>query len=135
MADRVIQDVPFSGNTNRDRGSIAREYACKIVLIANGESVSEEFDARLAAGISVEVDNNMTGSHLAVYGSFVSGGAKRPLYGPNNNLLIVTAADGLVTLPADVFPVGYLALTSCSDANGTLQAEGAQRTYVVMMKT
>lgn len=135
MPDRVLQDIPFSGNTYRQRTSIAREYACLIRIIVAGDSLSEEFDARMAAGISVEIDNSMTGTHLTVYGSYSPGGAKRPLYGANGNILILTVNDGLVTLPADVFPVGFLAFRSASDANGTPQLEAAQRTYVVMMKT
>jgi hypothetical protein len=115
--------------------SLVRDHAVDIIGIANGESISEEFDARLIASASVGVDNTMDGTHLAVYGSPISGEPKRPLYDSDNALLIVTASDGTIVLPEKIFPVGYLALVSCSDANGTLQVEGADRTFVITATT
>jgi len=126
---------PFDGIQRRGRISLAREYDTKIVTIANGESISDEIDFRFAAAMAVSIDANMTGTHLAVYGSAESGGVKRPLYDKDDNLLIVTAEDnGIVALPSEIFPVGYLALASCSDAAGTLETEGGDRVFVVMVK-
>ena len=136
MPDQVISSAPpFQGITKRNRISLAREYDVEIAYIAVQGSISTEIDVRMAAGIAVSVDTTMDGTHLAVYASAEQGGAKRPVYDRDAALLIVTAVDnGIIILPAEVFPLGFIALASCSAADGTLEAESAVRTFVVMLK-
>lgn len=135
MPDSDMQAIDFGGNIHRQRVSLAREYAARLVSIANGDSLSEEIDIRRASGAAVSVDNAMDGTHLAIYASPDMGGIKRPVRDSNNNILIVTATDGaIIILPSDIFPLGYVSLASCSDVNGTLQAEGADRVFIIMLK-
>lgn len=135
MPDSDMQAIDFGGNIHRQRMSLAREYAARLVTILNGESLSEEIDIRRASGAAVSVDNAMDGTHLAIYASAQMGGDKRPVRDSNNNILIVTATDGaIIVLPSDIFPLGYISLVSCSDVNGTLQAEGADRVFIIMLK-
>jgi hypothetical protein len=136
MPDSDLQAVLFGGSARRQRISLGREYAAKLIAIASGESLSEEIDVRLASGVAVSIDSNMTGTHLAIYASYNMGGIKRPVRDDSNSLLIVTATDeAIITLPTEIFPLGYISLASCSDAAGTLAVEAADRTFVVMLKT
>jgi hypothetical protein len=135
MADSDLQAISFGGDIRRQRMSLAREYAARLVTIPSGASLSEEIDIRRASGVAVSVDNAMDGTHLAIYASAQMGGIKRPVRDNSNNILIITATDGaIVILPSDIFPLGYISLVSCSDINGTLQTEGADRVLIVMLK-
>lgn len=135
MPDSDMQAIDFGGNIHRQRMSLAREYAARLVTILNGESLSEEIDIRLASGVAVSIDSSMDGTHLAIYASSDMGGAKRPVRSSSDLLLIIVATDGaIIVLPSDIFPLGYISLASCSDVDGTLQAEGADRVFVVMLK-
>lgn len=136
MVDQVISSAPpFQGITQRSRISLGREYDVEIAYIAAQASLSDEIDVRMAAGVAVSIDTNMTGTHLAVYASAEPGGVKRPVYDRDAALLIVTAVDGsIVVLPSEVFPLGFIALASCSNAAGELQAEAARRQFLVLLK-
>lgn len=137
MVDQVINNtgIAFEGMARRQGTSFVREYAVVVTYIANGDSLSDEIDIRNAAGVAVSIDSNMTGTHLAVYASAEQGGIKRPVYDDSDNLLIQTATDGaIIVLSPYVFPLGFISLVSCSDADGTLETEGGRRQFLVMLK-
>ena len=135
MPDSDLQAISFGGDIRRQRMSLAREYAARLVTIANGDSLSEEIDVRRASGAAVSIDNSMDGTHLAIYASAEMAGEKRPVRSSSDLLLIVVATDGaIIVLPSDIFPLGYISLASCSNVDGTLQVESADRVFVVMLK-
>ncbi|MBD3299832.1 MAG: hypothetical protein GF347_00590 [Candidatus Moranbacteria bacterium] len=126
---------PFDQGRRRERISLGREYDWTIAVIPAGSARSEEIDVTMAAGIAVSVDNSMSGTHLAIYATHESGGTMRPVRDKDNSLLIVTATDGaIIVLPPEVFPLGYISLVSCSDADGTEEEEQSELNLVVMVK-
>jgi hypothetical protein len=135
MPDSDLQAILFSGNIRRQRVSIAREYAAKLVVIENGASFSNEIDFRLASRIAVSVDDTMDGTYLTVYASANMGGPYRPVYDSGGNLITEASTAGrIIVFSEDTLPLGYIVLASCSDANGTLATETGNRTFVLMIK-
>lgn len=134
MPDRVMTNYPFQGDTFRERISLAREYCVVGAAVTTGDSLSEEVDVRRAAGAAVEIDNTTSATHIAVYASAEQGGMKRPVYDPDDELLIVTVEDGIVVLPAEIFPLGFISLALCSDSDGTLTSDQADLLFLVILK-
>jgi len=125
----------FMGKQRRERISLAREWDKRIITITSGQALSEAVDVRMAAGLAVSVDDGMTATHLAVYGSDEFAGAYRPVRDENGTLLTVTRTAGsIMVLPAKVFPLGYIKLASCSTITGTLLNVTANRVLVLYMK-
>lgn len=125
----------FMGKQRRERISLAREWDKRVITIATGQSLSEAVDVRLAAGLAVSVDDNMTATYLAVYASDAFAGAYRPARDKDGTLLTVPRTAGsIMVLPAEVFPLGYIKLASCSNATGTLLNVTANRILVLFMK-
>ena len=124
----------FRGIRNRERISLGREWDKVIATIAAGAALSDAIDFRFAAGASVFVDPTRTNTHLVVYTAHEEGGAYIPAYDKNGTILVVTAGVGTaVTLPAEVFPLGWVKLGSCNSA-GVLLAEAATRRHEVVLK-
>jgi hypothetical protein len=135
MPDSDLQAILFSGNIRRQRTSIAREYAAKLIVIPSGTSLSGEIDFRLASRLAVSVDDSMGGTYLTVYASSNMGGPYRPVYGSGGALITEAATAGrIIVFSVDTLPLGYICLASCSDNAGTLAIEAANRTLVVMLK-
>jgi len=125
----------FRGQRYRDRVSLAREWDKKVITIFSGQALSEAVDVRMAAGIAVSVDDGMTATYLAVYTSDAFDGAYRPARDKDGTLLAVPRTAGSVmVLPAEVFPLGYIKIASCSNATGTLLNVTANRVLVLYMK-
>ena len=136
MADSDLQAILFGGNARRQRGSTVREYAAKLVVIPNGQSLSNEIDFRLASRIAVVVDDSMDGTHLTIYGSYNMGGPYRPVYDSAGALITGASTAGrIIVFSLDAYPLGYTCLASCSDNAGTLATETGNRTFVVMLKS
>lgn len=125
----------FMGKQRRERISLAREWDKRIITITSGQALSEAVDVRMAAGLAVSVDDNMTATYLAVYTSDALNGAYRPARDKDGTLLTVPRTAGSVmVLPAEVFPLGYICIASCSNATGTLLPVTANRVLVLYMK-
>lgn len=124
----------FGGLKRRDRISLGREWDWTIVTITAGQSLSDEIDMRFCAGAAVFIDPTTLNTHLIVYTSHEPAGGYIPAQDKNGTLLIVPATVGrAVTLPAEIFPLGYIRLGACNSA-GTLLAVATTRRYVVVMK-
>jgi hypothetical protein len=124
----------FNGIVRRERISLAREWDWMVAVIAANESLTEAIDVRMAAGVAVTVDPNRTNGYLVVYASHEEAGVYRPVRDKDNTLLMVTATAGaIIVLPAEVFPLGWIKLGSCSSA-GVLLAEPARREHTIHVK-
>lgn len=135
MPDTVVTRYPgLNDKSRRELMSLGRQYDVFPAAIVAGNSLSEEIPVFGAAGIAISIDNTTTATHIAVYASAEEGGMKRAVYDEDNALLIVTVVDGIVTLPPEVFPLGYIALALCSDADGTLTSDQADLQFLVLLK-
>ena len=133
MPDNVITTNPLH-KPRTENVQLYRDYDVFIAYIEMGNSLSDEIDIRGAAGAAISIDNSITGTHIAIYASAEQGGMKRAVYDEDDNLLIVTVEDGIVTLPPEIFPLGFIALADCSDADGTLTTEQVRLQFLVMLK-
>jgi len=137
MADNVITRYPFQHQQGfRERISIGREYCVFPAALTAGDSVSEEIDIRGCAGAAIGLDPNMSSAtHIAIYASAEGDKNKLPVYDEDDNLLIITVEAGcIVTLPPEIFPLGYIALALCSDEDGTLTSDQSDLQFLVMLK-
>jgi len=137
MADKVITRYPFQQHKGyREKISLGREYCVFPAAVTAGDSVSEEIDVRGAAGAAVGLDPVMSSAtHIAIYASAEGGKNKLPVYDEDDNLLIITVEAGcIVTLPPEIFPLGYIALALCSDSSGTLTSDQSNLQFLVMLK-
>jgi len=125
--------VPYEGGSHRERTSLAREFAWFQRTILSGETFSDCIPFNMSAGIAIMCPT-MTGTHVALYGSMELDGVPQPIYDKDGTHLVVAVQTGIISLPADLFPIGFLYLASASAAAGTLAVEGAERTFVVMLK-
>jgi len=125
----------FGGISNRIRISLAREWELQVIHIASGQPYSETVDCRMAAGAAVFLPTTMTGTHLVIYSAIEEDNAYWPVYNENALLAVITVgANRVVTLPSNIFPLGFIRLASASNATGTLANEGAERTMVMVLK-
>ena len=125
----------FGGISRRERISLAREYEWLIRTVTAGENFTNEIPFTQGAAMAIICPSGLTATHVALYGSFESGGVPRPINDKNGTHLVVgLAGDTIVTLPADIFPVGFIFLGLASAADGTLTTEGANCDFVIMIK-
>jgi len=130
-----VASEPFRGIQRRERVSLGREWDWRVVTIPANSAYSEVIDVRFSAGMAVSGDDNMTGTYLAVYACHEPDGAYRPVRDSNGILLTVPRTAGsIMVLPAEIFPLGWVRLVSCSNATGTTVTEATTRTLVVHLK-
>ena len=125
----------FGGRSRREKISLAREFEWLQRKVLSGESFSECIQFYMGAGMAVGCPSGLSATHIALYGSHEMGGVQRPIYDKDGTHLVVSAqADGIVILPADIFPVGYIYLALASDSDGTLTTEQSDFDFMVMIK-
>jgi len=130
-----VASEPFRGIERRERISLGREWDYRLITIPANGIYSEAIDTRFSAGMAVSVDDNMTGTYIAIYASHEQNGAYRPVRDSNGTLLAVPRTAGsIMVFPAEVFPLGWVRLVSCSNATGTTVTEAAARVLVVHLK-
>ena len=133
MPDNNYEDKPFK--SPRGDAILQRQWRTKILVVPAGDSFSNELDFRRAAGLAITVDGNISATHVAVRASPEEGGAKLPVYDDAGELLIAAATGGtIISMHPETFPLGYIALALCSDADGTLTTEQSNMQFVAMVK-
>jgi len=123
----------YNGGSYRQRTSFAREFDWIQRTILAGETFSDCIPFNMSAGIAI-ICPTMTGTHVALYGSFELDGVPQPIYDEGGTHLVVAVQEGIISLPVDLLPIGFLYLASASAAAGTLEVEVAEVKFVVMLK-
>jgi len=112
---------------------IERRKVVESVTIPNGQSLTDRWiDMRYWAGMCIQFPEAMTGTHFQLYGRMESTDVEeKAIWDTLGVLLTQPIQNGIVIVNADIFPVPYVKIQSCSAADGTPQAEAAERTLKV----
>lgn len=111
---------------------LERRKVVETVTIANGGTYSGWIDMRHWAAISISFPDAMTGSHFQIVGRMEEGDEEeKAVYDDSDSLLVQPIRNAIVCATVEPYYVPWIAIKSCSDANGTPETEGAARTIKV----
>ena len=132
MADIQREAFGVIEQVYRDQGD-GTHALVETVTIENGESlISEWIDMRYWAAFVIAFPETMTGSHFQIYGKMEAHDTEeKPIYDDGDTLLVQPIENGIVCADVAAFGIPWIKIQSCSDANGTPQAEGAERTLKI----